>query len=187
MLINILLRTHCRPNGFKRAYNSVINQTHKDIRLIVSHDHPACLSYIPEGVEKLKVIRREGKYFYDSYCNELKAKVDEGYFFFLDDDDYLSSTTVLTDLIPLLKQDEANIVNLKRGSMTYPIKREINTGRIGMPCLVLHHSYKLLADIPSTGAGDFVWIKNVSEILPINWIDKILVRSDSRGNGRVER
>jgi hypothetical protein len=73
MLINILIRTNFRPTAFARCIKSVKDQTYKNIRIIVSYDNHNALKYIPEDIEKVKVIRGEGKYFYDEYCNQTKG------------------------------------------------------------------------------------------------------------------
>lgn len=185
MLINILIRTSYRPNGFKRALQSVLNQTHKDVRIIVSYDNHNALRYIPDTVEKIRVHRGEGKYFYDDYCNQLKGMVTNGYFMFLDDDDFLINPDILASLP--LSPDYGLLVQLRRGSVIRPLISEILSGKIGMPCLILHHSHKHLADIPPHGVGDYHWIKAVSEKLPIRFEPIVVVCSDSRGNGKHER
>jgi glycosyltransferase involved in cell wall biosynthesis len=185
MLINILIRTSYRPSGFKRALQSVLNQTHKDIRIIVSYDNHNALRYIPDTVEKVKVLRGPGNYFYDDYCNKLKELVTDGYFLFLDDDDYLANPEILANLP--LSEDYGLIVQLRRGNVIRPETSEILPGKIGMPCLILHHSHKHLANIPPTGQGDYYWIKAVSEKLPMRFEPVIVVCSDKRGNGKQER
>lgn len=187
MLINVLIRTSYRPKGFARALASVRTQTHKDIRIIVSYDRPVALAYIPEDVEKVKVVMGPGKYFYDCYCNTLKSMVTDGYFIFLDDDDYFRSPTVLERVIPSLSPDSGLIVQLKRRDRLFPADAEIKEGKIGMPCLILHHSHKNLADVPYIGAGDYHWIKSVSEQIPMVFASIVVVESDQRSNGRVER
>lgn len=187
MLINILIRTSYRPNGFARTIKSVHEQTHKNIRVIVSYDNHNALRYIPDNVEKVKVPRGPGKYFYDEYCNELKSMVIDGYFMFLDDDDVLCSPDIIERIIPVLQEDTALIVQLKRGSVVVPVNKDFTTGKIGMPCLILHNSHKHIADVTVHGAGDYVWIKRVSELLPINFEPIIVVHSFNRGNGKQEK
>jgi len=187
MLINILIRTSYRPAGFARCLASVQNQSYKNIRILVSYDNWNALKYIPEGIEKIKVLRGPGTYFYDSYCNELKSKVNEGYFLFIDDDDYLANPKIISMLIPYLSQDSGLLVQLKRGSTIRPESGLIESGKIGMPCLILHHSHKDLANIPPTGQGDYHWILQVSNLIELRFVPLIVVHSDRRGNGKQER
>lgn len=187
MKINILIRTNFRPTAFARCIKSVKDQTYKNIRIIVSYDNHNALKYIPEDIEKIKVIRGEGKYFYDEYCNQLKEQVTEGYFMFLDDDDILSSPDIIEKVIPFLSPDTGLIVQLKRGSVVVPQALDFKTGKIGMPCLFLHYSHKNIADVTVHGAGDYVWIKRVSELLPLRFERIVVVYSFNRGNGRQEK
>lgn len=186
MLINILIRTSYRPMAFARALKSVQEQTYKNIRIIVSHDNHNALRYIPDDIEKVKVLRGEGKYFYDEYCNRLKAEVNEGYFMFLDDDDMLSSPDIIERVVPMLPETGL-MVQLKRGSTICPHAMDFSSGKIGMPCLILNSKYKSIADVTVHGAGDYVWIKKVSEQIELRFEPIIVVHSFNRGNGRQEK
>lgn len=186
MKINVLIRTSYRPLGFARALQSVLNQTHKDTRIIVSYDNHNALRYIPEGIEKIKVLRGEGKYFYDQYCNELKEQVNEGYFIFLDDDDMLCGPDILERVIPLLPETGL-IVQLKRNNVVVPQNMNFYSGKIGMPCLILNHKYKNIADVSVHGAGDFVWIDAVNRQIELKFAPVVVVQSFNRGNGRQEK
>lgn len=163
---------------------SIRSQTHEHIRVIVAYDDDRALEYIPENYEKLKVQRTGERYFYDLYCNKLKNLVTEGYFIFLDDDDYLANHTVIERLMPQLKECEANIVKLSRKDKIYPRIEVIQSGQIGMPCMVLHHSHKNIANVTAEGRGDSVWILAATKLLPTNFIDLIVVRSDRKGSGK---
>lgn len=185
MLINILIRTCYRPELFVRCMKSIRAQTHQEIRVIVAYDDDRALDYIPDNYEKIKVNREDRPYIYNLYCNTLKEKVTDGYFLFLDDDDFLSQHTTLEKLLPLLKEDQANIVKLNRKSKIYPHANIIQSGQIGMPCMVLHHKHKHVADITADGRGDSVWIINATKILPTNFIDLVVVYSDRKGSGKV--
>lgn len=184
MLFNILIRTCYRAALFDRCIQSVLSQTYKRIRVIVSYDDPRALTYIPTFVETMKVTPGTQHYYYDQYCNQLKKEVEEGYFMFLDDDDFLKDKNVIGDLIPHLKENSANIVRMDRKGKIYPKVDIIQSGQIGMPCMVLYHSHKSVADIPCTGRGDSVWIIAASKKLPVNFINLTIVKSDRKGSGR---
>jgi hypothetical protein len=106
---------------------------------------------------------------------------------FLDDDDILSSPDIIEKVFPFLSPDTGLIVQLKRGSVIVPQALDFKTGKIGMPCLFLHHSHKNIADVTVYGAGDYVWIKRVSELLPLRFERIVVVYSFNRGNGRQEK
>lgn len=193
MTINILCRTSYRPKAFKRMLDSILSQTYNDIRIIVSYDDKRALKYIPSGIEAIRLTKDHKKpYFFDNYCNDLKHMVNEGYFFFLDDSDYLSSSNVISDLVGQLKGTGGVICQFKRKDRLKPSnelihRKEIIMGKIGMPCLVLHHSHKDVAYLDgSVNAADYHWIKAVSEKIELKFIQLALVTAERRDRGRME-
>jgi cellulose synthase/poly-beta-1,6-N-acetylglucosamine synthase-like glycosyltransferase len=177
-LINILIRTSNRPEQFKRCLQSVVSQNYDNIRIIVSADRE--VNYIPAGLELIKVSADKSlPYFYDCYCNDLKSLVNEGWFMFLDDDDIL----VKNVLSQIELNHKAIIHQLQRQSTIVPKDLNFKRGLIGMPCLMLHHSLKNLADIPGTGCGDYVWVSEVMKRHPVVFRELITVYSFGRGLG----
>lgn len=190
-LINILIRSSYRPTTFARCIASVQNQTYKNIRVIVSYDDDRALEYIPDWCEKLPVTKSTEPFGYNLYCNDLKAQVKEGWFFFLDDDDRLTSDTVLDDLADELsgahtQYIDAFIVNFIRGSVIKPNDIVIKKGKIGMPCIVLHYTTKGIADFDQYEDADYRYIKEVFEQTHCLFISLILVRASRRGRGYIE-
>ncbi len=54
--INILTRTSNRPHGMRHCYDSVKQQTYKNIRHIVAYDTPSDLDYLQKlDVDLIKV------------------------------------------------------------------------------------------------------------------------------------
>lgn len=192
-MINILIRTSFRPNKFKLLVNSILNQTFKDIKVIVSYDNDEALSYIPNEFEKIKVSKNQViPFFYDNYCNELKNLVNEGWFMFIDDDDVLLDHTTLERVYKEIKGKDGIICQFSRGGRIKPsdeqIKnREIRRSKIGMPCLILHHSHKNLVDFDgSVGAADYKWIKAVSRKVKLKFVPIVVVYSAKRSYGVTE-
>lgn len=187
-MISILIRTSNRPALFKRALQSVKNQTYKDIRVIVSYDNDEALKYIPAEIEKIKVSADKSEpYFYDLYCNDLKELVTEGWFMFLDDDDYLYKDC-LKRIAPFLSVNEAIICQFLRGRKVKPSRllmkaKQIIWGKIGMPCIILHHSHKNIAQFCSHVPADYIFIKEVSEKLPVRFVPVVVVAADRRSKG----
>jgi glycosyltransferase involved in cell wall biosynthesis len=106
-IVNILVRTSGRPNYFKECMNSILNQTYVNINIYVSiddksNDYTVKYPIYPVFVEKKEDIEcidgneDYGKVFpYNSYLNDLQAKVKEGLILILDDDDvYLDNRAV---------------------------------------------------------------------------------------------
>lgn len=193
MLINFLIRTSYRPILFKRLIESINNQTHKDVNIIVSYDNDLALSYIPKECRKIKVYKNSEKLFwYDEYINELKKEVNSGYFLIIDDDDFLISNTCIESLCKHLKGTSGLICQFSRSGVLKPsndlIKRNmIRRGKIGMPCLVLHHSLKDVANFDgSVGAADYHWIKAVSKRVRLKFIALVIAFADRRSNGVLQ-
>lgn len=189
-LINILIRTSNRPELFRRAVDSVLNQTYRNIRIIVSVDNPKAAAYAKE-FECVHVFKKPGwPYFYNLYCNELKRKVTEGYFFFLDDDDFLDNPFVIEQMIPHLEEDKAVLCQFKRNGRPKPPNiqmkdRIIWKGWVGLPCLWLHHSKKDLAHLTGmVDYGDYLYIKKISELMPVKFVQQIVVATDRRSWGK---
>ncbi len=184
MKINILIRTKKgREHLLKKCLKSIDNQTYKNYNIIIGAE------YESENTILLKPNYKLGEFFYNDYCNTLKDLVIDGYFFFLDDDDILIDNTALQRIVNNLKADGL-ICQMKRGvNKLKPTHKQIElklieSGSIGMPCLVLNSKYKNLIDIPATSNGDFVWIKEISKLTNLNFIKEVLVYSNQRNYGK---
>ena len=191
-LINILIRTSYRPEQFARCLESIKSQAYRNIRIVVGYDRAAALEYIPVESEKHFVYADNSlPYYYDVYCNELKQLVNEGWFFFLDDDDVLTCPTILEELADQLKQSGAVICQFLRNGVPKPrdnyIKnRIIAEGKIGLPCLVLHSKHKALSGLDGQKAGDYRYIKEVTDQVNTKFINLLLVSAGPRGHGQME-
>lgn len=192
-LINILIRTSNRPEQFARCLESIRSQTYKNVNLLVGTDRASAVKYIPKGIMAIFVNADNSiPYFYDLYCNELKEKVADGWFFFLDDDDTLADPTVLQQLVEhLTGQHEAIICQMLRNGVPKPAdnyirKKVIWEGKIGLPCLVLHSKHKALSGLDGYKAGDFRYIKEVTDQVPTKFITLPLVNAGVRGHGKME-
>lgn len=193
MLINLLLRTSYRPTLFKRLLDSINNQTHKNIRIIVSYDDERALSYIPEYLEKIKVFKDNSLAFpYDNYCNDLKSLVTDGFFMFIDDDEVLASNDCIEKLCKHLKNHFGVICQFSRNGRLKPsnelIKlKMVKRCKIGMPCIALHHSLKNIADFDgSVEAADFNWIKAITKKVKLNFVSLVIALADRRSYGAME-
>lgn len=193
MLINILIRTSYRPVLFQRCLDSIKSQTHKSIRIIVSYDDDRALEYIPEGVDKIRVYKDASiPFWYDNYCNDLKKHVNSGFFMFLDDDDELASVKSIEIISKHLKDNYGLIGQFSRNGHLKPsselIRRnQVKIGNIGMPCLVLHHSLKNVANFDgSVGAADYHWIKAVSKRVRLKFVALVIAFADRRSNGVLQ-
>lgn len=188
-LINILIRTCNRPSYFKRCYESIQNQTYKNIKVIVSSDQ--AVSYIPEDVETINVCPdRKHPFFWNLYCNSLKQQVKDGWFFYLDDDDFLANTKALENISIYLRDPHTAVIcQFLRWNVLKPDGYElhqkiIKQGRIGMPCIFLHHSQKNKVDFDGRQAADYRFILKISQLLPTKFVPVVVVKTDRIGNGK---
>lgn len=202
-LFNILTRTSGRPNGFKKCHKSLLGQTYKNFRHIVSFDTPGDLEYINNyQVDTIRVYKEPNKKYktgfddrkhepYNLYCNDLLKEVSEGWIMFLDDDDMLRNKNVLKILSrEISKFDEdtlflwqtrfPNGVNLP-SQLNFENKRIVKQ-QIDTACLLFHSKYKDKAIWDEWWAADFRFIDALAKEIPNHrWISKVLTQKNNFG------
>lgn len=195
-LINILIRhKEGREKELKRCIGSIMQQTYDNYFVIVSSE-TAEYPYFENGLADYYVTPvYDSKQHYNLHCNDLKKQVTDGWFFFMDDDDYLASPTVLEELskhlfegaliVQFLRKDNRGT---KGNDVIKPTDRMIERGIIrkgviGGGCLILHHSFKDVADwLPHKGA-DYDWIKAVTDKVPTKFVKLVLQISEKANLG----
>jgi hypothetical protein len=173
---------------------SIRTQTYKKVRVSIAYDNKEALKYIEQQSFVYSISVQADKsfpYYYDGYCNILKELVTDGWFFFLDDDDTLASPTALEQLATHLTEPGAIICQMLRNGIAKPrdnyIKNKIIAeGKIGLPCLVLHSKHKALSGLDGQKAGDYRYIKDVTDQVPTKFICLPLVDAGARGHGKME-
>lgn len=192
-LINILIRTSYRPAAFVRCLESITAQTYRNYRITIGFDRASALDYIPKWINHQFVYADNSlPYYYDCYCNALKEKVTDGWFLFLDDDDILANPTVLQQLAEhMTGAHEAIICQMLRNGVPKPTdgnikKRLMIEGKIGLPCLILHSKHKALSRLDGQKAGDYRYIKEVTDQVSTKFIALPLVNAGTRGHGKPE-
>lgn len=189
-LVNILIRhREGRRHLLERCLSSVQKQSFRNFKVTISVDFPVP-DYIPSWCKVIEVSADQTKEcYYNLYCNDLKATVEDGWFFFLDDDDYLDRANSLSLLAAELHTENmAVLVQFKRGKTKKPTYIDIRygpvSGKIGLPCLVLHSKYKDIADIEIGDNGDYKWIKNITKKLNFRLASVVIVNSPQRNYGK---
>jgi glycosyltransferase involved in cell wall biosynthesis len=203
-LINILTRTSGRPKYFQKCFESVNNQTYKNINHLISVDDDFSEEYVKKytdnyiRVEKFKGnipnIDKTGtrrKAPYNLYCNSLKNRVTEGWVMFLDDDDEFLKATALEEISEYLKDENSLLLwKVKFPNTIIPndslFKKKIvmmnNISAIGF---MYNKKWNKFADWDYFSGGDFVVIDRLYKNLPNSiWIDEIytsIQRNDSMG------
>ena len=187
--IHVLIRTIGRET-MHRCIDSVNAQTYKDVKVHVY----ANAETIPKQAEWAHEIyidqQRPIGFGYNLFCNTLKSQVEDGWFIFLDDDDYFDGPDVLEKLASHLTDTETAVIcQFRRGMKIKPSQTEIQaksitTGRIGMPCIVLHHSKKDIAHFDNSYNADFRFIKEISQKIKCKFIELVVINSPQRSHGK---
>lgn len=188
-LINILIRTSNRPAAYRRCMESIETQNYPNLRIIVSYDNPAALQYTGHGTYLIPVYRQPGEFSYNLYCNDLKDAVTDGYFLFLDDDDQLLPGA-LHDIAPHLTGPGV-ICQFLRNEWRRPTDAQmranvIRKGHIGLPCIILHHSVKNLANVGPNEDSDYQYIMEMTQKVQLKWVKIPVVSSVVRSKGAME-
>jgi len=196
--ITILIRTHQgREKLLKRLMDSIARQTYKDIKIIMSYEDDEFLfSTIMQydNVHSIRVYpqREKGETFYNLYCNDLKDKVEDGWFAYFDSDDYLASDDALEKIAPYLNENKCRAVICQMSRCNGKIKpsdemidnEQIISGKIGMPCIFVHHTLKNKVDFTEHDNSDYIYIKSISEIAKTTFVKQIVIHSPIRLNGQ---
>lgn len=196
-MINLLIRNSIgRYELLKRCLKSVSVQTYKPINLFISTDSPEAKEDTIRAIDFVKNHRTtiidvtpdpEKKFYWNLYCNTLKAQIVEGWFMYLDSDDFLNNPNVLMNLSHHLKNEKyAVMCRFLRHGRPKPSGRymgKIIRGAIGGSCIVLHHTHKDLANWQSCKGADYLFMKDIASKLPIRWTDVVVVEA---GNGGLK-
>jgi cellulose synthase/poly-beta-1,6-N-acetylglucosamine synthase-like glycosyltransferase len=181
-LINILTRTSNRPKFFKRCVESVLSQTYKNIKHIVSFDDDKDLSYINNyehlflvKIDKDWLIKTDtsknpntGKYSpHNLYFNVMFKTIEDGWVIILDDDNFFTENTSLEKISKFLDDEESLVLwqinHINHGKIP-------NKNLLGKPPIIgnidsgcFSFNIKILGDLKWDGwkCGDFRFIKNL--------------------------
>jgi hypothetical protein len=205
--INILTRTSNRPNGFEVTYNSVHNQTYKNIKHIVSYDSDDDLSYLDKydnielvEIDKYQLINDDnsispntGKYSpHNLYFNEMIKHVNDGWVIYLDDDDKFIDNLVIDKIVNTINDndDDTLIVwQFKLGNdliLPKDISKDIPPVicGIGGGAIAFNCKYSNDAVWDSWKCSDFRVIDKLYHKIPnVKFIKEVLVLAPIPGSG----
>ena len=206
-LINILTRTSNRPNGFSITYESIKQQTYKNIKHIVSYDNDDDLSYLNQyndieliKIDKLSLINNDnsispktGKYSpHNLYFNEMIKLVNDGWVIYLDDDDKFIDENVISKIVDVINNhDEDTLIvwQFKLGdNLILPKEISKNTppfiGGIGGSTITFNYKYNEYAIWDSWKCSDFRVIDKLYNTIPkIKFINEVFVLAPIPGSG----
>ena len=204
-LINILTRTSNRPKAFDKNFKSVLNQTYKNIRHIVSINDDHTEKYVKEyDVDYIKIDRERiisedqspnpntGDYSpHNLYFNQLIKEVKDGWVMFLDDDDYLSDNDGVERIVNLLPDEDTMAIF----QMMFPNGRPLppinilnqppTLGTIGSPCVLFHSKWVDGINWDGWKCGDFRFIEKLYNKIPNKvTIPDVFVNVGQIGDGK---
>jgi glycosyltransferase involved in cell wall biosynthesis len=208
--INVITRTSNRPKGFDRNYNSIKNQTYKNVNHIVIYDNPEDYeSYISkyEGIQIYAVDRQnlidnyKGPVFYNKmfwpsyhnlYFNPVLKSIDDGWVIFLDDDDFFKDENTLESIANYLQDEDTMYIwkMLVGGTTTIPRQdayqeKKISLGNIGGSCFTVHIKWAKKSEWDGFKCGDFRYIQSIDNIIPKKeWVDEVFVIVPQSGYGK---
>jgi hypothetical protein len=196
-IINILIRNKYRPELFRRCIRSIAVSGYSRVRLIIACESPESMLDVVTVFKNSEIIPviapvkpdRSKPHYWNLYCNDLKSRVTDGWFFYMDNDDFLEEGSLLKLVDELNQMDPGTglICQFRRNGKAKPIdqlmdRKIIEKGRIGGGCIVLHHSQKDIADWDGDGpAGDYRFIARVASKLPLRFVKLVLQEAGNNG------
>lgn len=189
--VYILIRTSGRPLFFARMMETIKKQTYKNIVTIVHSDDPRDEYVTGDIIINGTAFGLEyGNGAYNLYNNRLLNAIPSdkpGWYHFIDDDDEYASNDVIEKLVKLSKKDHINVAKVKRWNETiwpknWGIQKSYQT-----ECFFIHTNYKSNAKWWGNKGGDHHYSKQLTKILPINWIEDLLICNAQEGKGHGKR
>ena len=199
--LTVVIRTHDRPQMFKRAIESVLCQTHKNIDIVVGADTPGSLEYA-SAYNPTRLIKLEGRkrtshsdFPPNEYVSELIKDIHDGYILILDDDNYIADPRGVEKLFKHIDKEWCIYIIRYR----YPDGRlfpnnqlfnskQIQNGGVDWASCVFHARFnKVSKSLPLYNA-DYHFIRNlVNYAKTTKFIDLALVHTETPGNdGKTE-
>ena len=194
-LLNILVRCHNRPLGFKRLLDSIASQGYPNVRVICSYDNKETLRYLTsEKVVRLKATDPERKERPNSeeykawlgandYLNQLARYVTGGYIMYMDDDDVMEPGSIRS----ILSNSSPGHVLLwrcaKRDGSVVPSDEnmgKIVAGDISGIAVCYHYSHKGKATWTPWRRGDYRFIRDLCSEVELLFIPDVLTRMAPR-------
>ncbi len=169
---------------------SIKKQTYKNIVTIVYSDDPRDEYVTGDIIIKGAAYGPEyGNGTYNLYNNNLLRTIPadkSGYFHFIDDDDMYAADDVIQQLVEKSKSDHINVARVKRWNKTIFPRHWKRQKSYQTECFFVHTDYRLKAKWWGNKCGDHNYSKQLTKILPINWIEGLIIcqAQEGKGHGR---
>lgn len=187
--VYILIRTSNRPVFFARMMETIKNQTYKNIVTIVHSDDPRDKYVTGDIIINGTALSPEyGNGTYNLYNNRLLRKIpnDPGWFHFIDDDDEYAAPDVIERLVKNSKRDHVNVGRVMRWNGTMWPRNWGTQKSYQTECFFIHTDHKAKGRWWGHRGGDHHYSKQLTKVLPINWIEDLLIckAQEGKGHGR---
>lgn len=182
-MINIITRTHLRPEHFKVCRASVILQTYTDVNHIVGSDTTCdyfkAIRMAKKSHSKRKDAIGKRPAPYNLHLNELATYCKEGYVMYLDDDDMFVHRKSLETIMSHVSEDKVTLWKVDINGRIVPC--DDNFGKV-IPNDIsgigfCFHTKHLPVNWGSWTGGDYRVIKSLTDKLEMEWIDQVLTRT----------
>ena len=184
--VYILIRTSRRPEFFKRCYESIKKQTYKNIVVIVHTDDPRNDYVCGDIIIKGQCYHpRSGSGTYNLYNNRLLDAIPDGWgwYHMIDDDDMYFNNKSIANMVKNAKPHAVNVARVKRwGTSVWP-KNWRRQRSFQTECFFIHAAYKKLGRWWGNRGGDHYYSRQLTNKLPINWIEGVTICKAQEGKG----
>ncbi len=208
--VNILIRTHNRPNYFSDCYKSIVRQTYPNINIITGYYSESADKYlIPYKVRPLKYDEFTGEiplkedsvnygapFGHNSYMNNFKSEIKDGYVIWLDDDDAFNDNTAVAQIVSKIKSENDLVLwRTKVGDRLIPSAKNFRSKPvvrdIAGTTFCCHSKHFNQHNFEPYRRADFRLISELYKKLTPKYIDKILtIPQNGRcnmGNGQDKK
>lgn len=188
--VYILIRTSNRPKFFANLMRTIREQTYQNIITIVHTDDPAD-EYVAGDIiiRGARLSHTLGTAPYNLYNNRLLQAIPDGagWYHFIDDDDMYNSPDVIERLVSGSKRGCVNVGRVKRWNETVWPRRWGNQHSFQTECFFLHTDHKAIGEWWANKGGDHNYSKQLTKVLPTNWIDNLFICRAQEGKGHGRR
>lgn len=188
--VYILIRTSGRPRYFARMMETIKKQTYKNIVTIVHSDDPRDEYVTGDIIIKGTAYGPAfGNAPYNLYNNRLLKAIPDGpgWYHFIDDDDMYESDNVIEKFVNASKKDHINVARVIRWNETIWPKKWGEQKSYQTECFLLHTDHKAKAQWWAHLGGDHDYSRKLTKVLPINWIDNLIVCRAQEGKGHGKK
>jgi len=166
---------------------TIKEQTYKNIVTIVHTDDPRDTYVTGDIIVKGSSYGANyGNAPYNLYNNRLLSAIPEGegWYHFIDDDDEYAAPDVIERMVSLAKRDHVNVCRVVRwNGIVFPKPWKGNRKTFQTECFFLHTDHKRKGTWWSHKGGDHNYSKQLTRVLPCNWIEDLTICRAQEGKG----